>query len=76
MIDTKEWLSRVNAGIGQTLKLVFHRDQSWDLLCFTRRDNDLPEEITSNAKLFAGDASLFSVATILRCHQFCLRMTY
>ena len=38
--------------------------------------NDLPEEITSNAKLFVGDASLFSVATILRCHQFCLRMTY
>ena len=27
--------------------------------------NDLPEQITTNAKLFAGDASLFSVATIL-----------
>ena len=50
MIDTKEWFSMVSAQIGQKLKLVFRR---------VVYINDLPEGLTTNAKLFAD--SLFSV---------------
>ena len=46
----------VNARIGQKLKLVFRRVQSYLVYI-----NDLPEGLTTNAKLFADDKSLFSV---------------
>ena len=50
----------VKALTGFMLKPVHHKFQSWDL--FLIYINDLPEGLITNAKLFANDTSLFSVA--------------
>ena len=49
-----------NPLIGHTLRLEFLRAQFWDRYCLVYI-NDLPEGLTTSAKLFADDTSLCSV---------------
>ena len=60
MIGIKEWLSLVNSLTGHRLRLEFLRAQFWDRF-FLVNINDLPESLTTNAKLLEDDTSFFSV---------------
>ena len=47
--------------LGDLFLQVFPKDQYWVPLLFLIYINDLPNDLKSNAKLFADDTSLFTI---------------